>query len=164
MSFCICTHCSVFRILIKNRLQIRYSSNPQSVFICFCSAFVALFCVPVWLLPSGKTIGKLCLGISVLDSKENIQCSKRQLAIRQASLLLVELGLSMILMFIPLFITIGMVVFSQKKIALHDYFALSYTIDDKGTLTFKTKEELEEYIKEKNKPYYQNDTYTKSAK
>ena len=86
------------------------------------------------------------------------------LAIRQASLLLVELGLSMILMFIPLFITIGMVVFSQKKIALHDYFALSYTIDDKGTLTFKTKEELEEYIKEKNKPYYQNDTYTKSAK
>ena len=130
----------------------------------FLSCFVALFCVPVWLLPSGKTIGKLCLGISVLDSKENIQCSKRQLAIRQASLLLVELGLSMILMFIPLFITIGMVVFSQKKIALHDYFALSYTIDDKGTLTFKTKEELEEYIKEKNKPYYQNDTYTKSAK
>ena len=29
----------------KNRLQIRYSSNPQSVFICFCSAFVALFYV-----------------------------------------------------------------------------------------------------------------------
>lgn len=127
----------------------------------FLSCFVALFLVPVWILPCGKTIGKLCLGISVLDSRENILCSKKQLALRQASLLVIELGLSIILMFIPLFITIGMVVFSNNKIALHDFFALSYTIDDKGVVTFKTKEELQKYLEEKEKPYYQNDTYTK---
>ncbi|MGN1295145.1 MAG: RDD family protein [Bacilli bacterium] len=130
----------------------------------FLSCFVVLFCVPVWILPGGKTLGKLCLGISVLNSKENILCSKKQLAIRQASLLIVELGLSMILMFIPLFITIGMVVFSSNKIALHDYFALTYIIDDKGSVTFKTKEELQQYLDEKNKPYYKDETYTNIKK
>ncbi len=118
----------------KDGKLIKLSSSIQSIslmviVICFLlSSLIFFFMVPM-ISKKGQTFGKKLLSLIPVDVKTGLVANRVQLTIRFFAFAIIELLLSVYLRFIPLFISLIVMLFTKKGQAIHDFLARTVVVD-----------------------------------
>lgn len=104
-------------------------SNFTSV---IAAALIAYLLFP-FIFKNGQTLGKKFLKLYVVDAdKDDKSLSKGRLLLRQSSFIVVEIVLSQFTYYIPLVISLIVMLVSKNKVALHDLIARTVVLDDQS--------------------------------
>lgn len=103
------------------------------------SAFIGTI-LPSFIFPlivgHGRSLGKFMTGLAVVN-KEGYQIKFSQLFLRYLSFSLVETALNFYGLFIPLFLTSGILTITNNNRAIHDLVSNTYVIDARMSKIFK---------------------------
>lgn len=124
------------------------------LFIGGASAIVVGGLMPSLVIPllfgHGQTLGKYITGLALVDSK-GFKIRRSQVVIRYLVMGILELGASLPLLVIPLFITSAAVTVSRGAKAIHDFVAGTYVVDARQSLIFDNQRDEDKYFNEATK-------------
>lgn len=104
--------------------------NLSKILGIFISGTLVYLVMPL-ILKKGKTLGKLIFKLSLsLDSKEYQKIHFGQLLTRYLSIVCIEILGSQVLYYIPMMISLGLMMFTKRNFAIHDFIARTYVVDD----------------------------------
>lgn len=104
-----------------------------SNFTSVISAALIVYLLFPFVFKNGQTLGKKFLKLYVVDAdKDDRALSKGRLLLRQSSFIVVEIVLSQFTYYIPLVISLIVMLVSKNKVALHDLIARTVVLDDQS--------------------------------
>lgn len=104
-----------------------------SNFASVISAALIVYLLFPFVFKNGQTLGKKFLKLYVVDAdKDDRALSKGRLLLRQSSFIVVEIVLSQFTYYIPLVISLIVMLVSKNKVALHDLIARTVVLDDQS--------------------------------
>ncbi|MGI6644911.1 MAG: RDD family protein [Bacilli bacterium] len=119
-------------------------------------AFVIGSLIPILIIPlifgNGLTIGKHLCGLCLCDVK-GFRVRPINVIVRYLVYSIAEVGGSLRLFFIPLFLTSATVTLNKQNKAAHDLAANTYVCDARASKIFKNAEDQQKYHKIMNNPH-----------
>lgn len=104
-----------------------------SNFTSVIAAALIVYLLFPFIFKNGQTLGKKFLKLYVVDAdKDDKSLSKGRLLLRQSSFIVVEIVLSQFTYYIPLVISLIVMLVSKNKVALHDIIARTVVLDDQS--------------------------------
>lgn len=109
-------------------------------------ALTPMLVIPL-LFGHGQTLGKYMCGLALV-TKEGYKVGKKHVILRYLVLAFLELGASIPLYGIPLFLASASVTVSRGSRALHDHVAGTYVVDARASKIFNNKKDEEAFFNE----------------
>ncbi len=125
---------SSFLLVNNETLANAYSKlnfyNQIERFISILIVSVVLYIVIPLILKNGQTIGKKVLKVYVVEcDKEGLGLSTSKLLLREGTFVVVEVILSMFTYYIPLILSLIVLVATKNRVSLHDVISRTMVID-----------------------------------
>ena len=130
---------------IVKELSIKITNIQNSeIIISFSISLASIYILMPLISRHGCTFGKKALGLNVISRKDE-ELKKSQVLLRESSFIIIEIIGGIISYGIIPFVSLALIIFSKKKISLHDYLSKTDVIFVPHQKIEVNKDEDDEY-------------------